>query len=408
MVLVKIAWRSVWRSRTRSLVVIFAIASGLLGGIFSSAWMNGMADQRVKSTFSLEIGHMQLHHPGYLENPDVKKTIKGTGAKLDSLSQVGGVRAVTSRILATGMAATANKNLGVNIVGVDPIHEKEVFAIYEKVDAATGDFLESEGRNPIIISRALARELKAKPRSKIVLTFQDYHGEITGAAFKVAGIYKTDNTPWDKMHVYVRDADLRRVLEVPAGESHEIVLRLDDPEQALVLQPQLAGRFPDVLVEDWSTLSPYINMMSGYMDTMMGLFMAIILGALGFGIVNTMLMVVLERTKELGMLMAVGMTRRRVFLMIMYETIFLAVVGALLGELLSVLAISYFAKIGIDLSSVAAGMESVGYAAITYPMLEAYRYLQITALVVITAILASVYPAWKALRLHPAEALRTL
>ena len=141
---------------------------------------------------------------------------------------------------------------------------------------------------------------------------------------------------------------------------------------------------------------------------MMGLFMAIILGALGFGIVNTMLMVVLERTKELGMLMAVGMTRRRVFLMIMYETIFLAVVGALLGELLSLLAISYFTRVGIDLSSVAAGMESVGYAAVTYPMLEAYRYLQITALVVFTAILASIYPAWKALRLHPAEALRTI
>ena len=408
MVLIKIAWRSVWRSKTRSLVVIFAIASGLLGGIFSSAWMNGMADQRVKSTFSLEIGHMQVHHKGYLENPDVKKTILGTEAKLDSLSRVTGVRAVTSRILANGMAATANKNLGVNIVGVDPIREKEVFAIYEKVDTATGDFFESEGRNPIVISQALARELRVKPRSKIVLTFQDYHGEITGAAFKVAGIYKTNNTPWDKMHVYVRDADLRRVLEVPAGESHEIVLRLEDPEEALALRPRLAEKYPDAVVEDWSTLSPYINMMSGYMDTMMGLFMAIILGALGFGIVNTMLMVVLERTKELGMLMAVGMTRRRVFLMIMYETIFLAVVGALLGELLSLLAISYFTRVGIDLSSVAAGMESVGYAAVTYPMLEAYRYLQITALVVFTAILASIYPAWKALRLHPAEALRTI
>jgi len=238
--------------------------------------------------------------------------------------------------------------------------------------------------------------------------FQDYNGEITGAAFKVVGIYKTDNNPWDKVHVFVMNKDLRRILELPEDESHEIVMLLDDFEQAATLEPQLQSKFTDTKVEGWAEISPYLSLMSGYMDTMMGLFMAIILGALGFGIVNTMLMVVLERTKELGMLMAVGMTKRRVFIMIMLETIFLAMVGAIIGEILSVLIINYFNKSGIDLSFVAEGMESVGYAAITYPMLEGYRYIQITILVIITAILASVYPAWKALKLHPAEALRSI
>ena len=138
------------------------------------------------------------------------------------------------------------------------------------------------------------------------------------------------------------------------------------------------------------------------------LFMVIILGALGFGIVNTMLMVVLERTRELGMLMAIGMNKRKVFMMIMLETICLALVGALFGEVLSVIIINYFNKTGIDLSSVAEGMESVGYAVVTYPMLEPYRYLQITVLVIITSVLASIYPAFKALKLHPAEAIRTI
>jgi len=148
--------------------------------------------------------------------------------------------------------------------------------------------------------------------------------------------------------------------------------------------------------------------MSGYMDTMMGLFMVIILGALGFGIVNTMLMVVLERTRELGMLMAIGMTKKRIFIMIMLETIFLALIGALVGEILSVLFIAHFGSVGIDLSSVAEGMEAIGYGVITYPMLEGYRYIQITFLVIVTGILASVYPALKALKLHPAEAIRSI
>jgi len=408
MVLFKIAWRSIWRSKMRSAVVIFAIASGLLGGLFSSAWMNGMAQQRVKNTFAYEIGHIQLHNPSYAENNDVKKTIKNTADKLSILDTIKGVSGVTERILVTGMSATANKNMGVSIIGVDPVQEKQVFEIYKKIDSASGDFFENNKKNSIVISRALADELKARLKSKIVLTFQDYNGEITGAAFKVVGIFKTDNNPWDKMHVFVKNDDLRRLLALPEDESHEIVLLLDDFEQAEVLAGNLQNRITDVKIEDWAEVSPYLSLMSGYMDMMMGLFMLIILGALGFGIVNTMLMVVLERTRELGMLMAIGMNKRRVFIMIMLETICLALVGALFGEVLSVLIINYFNKTGIDLSSVAEGMESVGYAVVTYPMLEPYRYLQITVLVIITSVLASIYPAFKALKLHPAEAIRTI
>jgi putative ABC transport system permease protein len=408
MVLTKIAWRSIWRSKLRSSVVIFAIASGLLGGLFSSAWMNGMAMQRVKNTFAFEIGHVQLHNPEFSENMDVKKTILDTRKKILSLSNTDGIKAATERIRLSGMAATANKNMGVNIVGVEPDTEKKVFELYQRIDSASGGFFENDKKNAIVISKALAKELNAKLKSKIVLTFQDFNGEITGAAFKVVGIYKTDNSPWDKLHVFVKNEDLRRVCEVPVDQSHEIVLLLDDYEQAAFMAPELQAKYPDTKVEDWAEISPYLSLMSGYMDTMMGLFMVIILGALGFGIVNTMLMVVLERTRELGMLMAIGMTKKRIFIMIMLETIFLALIGALIGEILSMLSIAHFGTVGIDLSSVAEGMEAVGYGSITYPMLEGYRYIQITLLVIVTGILASVYPALKALKLHPAEAIRSI
>ena len=128
----------------RSAVVIFAIASGLLGGLFSSAWMNGMAQQRVKNTFAYETGHVQLHNPSYAENTDIQKSIANTSEKLAMLDTLNGVKAVTERILVTGMSATANKNMGVNIIGVDPVKEKEVFEIYKKIDTASGDFFESK------------------------------------------------------------------------------------------------------------------------------------------------------------------------------------------------------------------------------------------------------------------------
>jgi len=406
--LIKIAWRSVWRSKIRSAVVIFAVASGLVGGLFASAWMNGMANQRVQNTFDYETGHLQVHNPEFKVNEDVKMTIDSVDWVMERLRAHKQVLAATKRAKVMGMAATANKNMGVNITGVNPQTERLVFALADRIDSASGNFFTEERRNPIVISKALAKELNAKLKSKIVLTFQDYHGEITGAAFKVVGLYKTDNNPWDKRHVFVMNRDLERILDLPSNRSHEIAVKLSDFEAAPEVAAQFGKEFPSLTVEDWAELSPYLRLMSGYMNTMMGLFMGIILGALGFGIVNTMLMVVLERTRELGMLMAVGMNRRRVFLMIMLETIFLAMVGAVLGELISVFLIEYYGRSGIDLSGVSEGMEAVGYSSMTYPLLEPYRYLQITVLVIITAVLASIYPAVKALRLHPAEAIRTL
>jgi len=408
MMLLKIAWLNIWRSKLRSAVVLLAIASGLVGGLFSSAWMKGMANQRVDNAFSIETAHIQFHNPKFAENFDIKRTIKFTDKKLKELSETNGVKAVTSRIKVQAMAATANKNNGVTIIGITTKTEKEVFGLYNKIDSVNGNFFETKKRNSIVISKALAKELKAKLKSKIVLTFQDYNGEITGAAFKVIGIYKTQNSPWDKVHVFVRETDLRKVLALPKGESHEIDILLDDYTQASIISTQLQKKYTEVLSENWAEIQPYLSFISEYMDVMMGIFMIIILAALGFGIVNTMLMVILERTRELGMLMAIGMSKSRIFKMIMLETVLLALVGAVIGEFISMLLINHYDMRGIDVSSLAEGMESVGYSAISYPNLDAIKYVQITILVFITGILASIYPAVKALKLHPVEAIRTL
>ncbi len=156
--------------------MILAIAFGLLGGLFSSAWMNGMVEQRVQDTFDLETGHIQMHHPDFPENEDVKYTISEVDEKLVRLRSREDVMAVTKRIRVIGMAATANKNMGVNIAGIDPGEERLVFSLDKKIDTASGNFFAEEKRNQIVISRALATELKAKIKSKIVLTFQDFNG----------------------------------------------------------------------------------------------------------------------------------------------------------------------------------------------------------------------------------------
>jgi len=405
--LFKIAWRNIWRSKLRSTVVIFAITSGLVGGLGASAWMNGMAKQRVKNSFDYQIANIQLHNPNFAVNLDVKKTIDSVSQKIAAIKQIEGIKAVTERLKISGMASTANKNLGVTIIGVNPKREKEVFTLYKTIDAASGNFFNSQTKNGIVISKELAKKLKVKLHAKIVLTFQDFNGELTGAAFKIIGLFKTSDSNWDKSNVFVKNTNFRSILGVPANEYHEIDITLNDFEKAPEISKIIQQKFPKVLSEDWKQIDPYNSLLNNFMGVMMGVFMLIILGAMGFGLVNTMLMVILERIKELGMLMAIGLSKRKLFIIIMLETTMLSLVGAFIGELISMFLIRYFGAVGINLTSMQQGLESVGYSAITYPSLEFIRYVQITIMVIIIGVLASIYPAFKALKLNPAEALRT-
>jgi ABC-type lipoprotein release transport system permease subunit len=157
----------------------------------------------------------------------------------------------------------------------------------------------------------------------------------------------------------------------------------------------------------WGEIDPYLAMLTGMIQKFYAVFMGVILAALAFGIVNTMLMVVLERTKELGMLTAIGMNKKRVFSMIMLESIFLSLVGGVVGMVVSRLLIAFTATNGINFASYEEGFEALGYSAHIYPAISPAFFFVVTVLIIITGILSSIYPALKALKLDPADALRT-
>jgi ABC-type lipoprotein release transport system permease subunit len=158
---------------------------------------------------------------------------------------------------------------------------------------------------------------------------------------------------------------------------------------------------------NWKQIQPELAMMTDMVQKMYAVFMVVILAALAFGIVNTMLMVVLERTKELGMLTAIGMNKRKVFRMIMLESVFLSLVGGVVGMIVSQVMIAVSAKNGINFSNYQEGLEAMGYTSHIYPAISTSFFLTVTVLIIITGILSSIYPALKALKLDPADALRT-
>ena len=471
----KTAWLNVWRNKLRSLVVIISVTIGIFGGVFAVAIMNGAIAQRVDAALNEEIAHIHINDPSFRDNYDIQLLVENPEQVLTTVRETPGVEAITSRILITGMANTATKSAGVQILGIDPETEKEVLRLNETTIPGTGDFFETTSRyNLAYIGHELAKDLNIiryridegvldslsarevpaevleklapfsglrfkseksfkkevkavlsineqhkygavikeeawtfRTRSRMTLTFLDKEQMQTGAVFRIAGIYDIKNSMYEMSQVLVKKEDLAKLSGIGLNEYHQLIVRLEDLESTEAVAATLAEKLPSMEVMHWKEIQPDLAMMTEMVQKFYAIFMVIILAALAFGIVNTMLMVVLERTKELGMLTAIGMNKKRVFGMIMLESVFLSLVGGVVGMIVSQVLIGATAKNGINFASYAEGLEAMGYPAHIYPEISTPFFITVTILIIITGILSSIYPAMKALKLDPAEALRT-
>lgn len=303
------------------------------------------------------------------------------------------------------MASTANSGNGVIISGIIPEKEKLVTDIHQKL--VKGNYFEKRSRtSSILISKKLAEKLKAKPGSKVVITIQSLSGDISYGLFRVAGIYKTSNAIFDEMNVFVENHSLVELIGLDPDKTSEIAILLDNNDLTDQVSNNLKDKFKKLSVLSWKETDPSLVAIITLMDQYSYIMIVIILFALTFGIVNAMLMSILERTREIGMLMAIGMNKRKVFMMILMETIFLSVTGAVLGIFLSIITVGITGKYGINFASVAEGLEALGYSAFVYPTVKTMFYIIITITVIITAGIASIWPARKALKLQPASAIR--
>jgi len=242
--------------------------------------------------------------------------------------------------------------------------------------------------------------------SRIILTFLDMDKQQTGAAFRICGIFRTNNDLFESTSVFVPEDELRNLTGMENGTYHRIIARLENNDLTDKVTPVVREELPGLEVLNWKEIQTDLAMIVDYITEIYGMFMVLILAALAFGIVNTMLMAVLERTRELGMLKAIGMNRRRIFTMVMLESIFLSIVGGFAGMAVSGVVIGITGRTGINLVKYSEGIEAMGYSAHLYPTIGADFFIMLTVLIVLTGIISAIYPARKALQLNPVEALR--
>ena len=401
-----IAWRNVWRNKVRSIIMIVAIALGLFAGVFTMAFMQGAVDARIESATKSELAHLQIHAPHFLDNNETELYIPNATGLLNKIESLDSVKAASSRLIAEPFITAAHGTGGGKLVGIDIEKEKNVTDIWEHV--IDGTYLEKTSRMPpVLIGEKLAKKLKLKVGSKINVQMVDLTGDLSAKGYRVSGIYKTTNTTFDETHLFVQYQDLQTQLGIENNAAHEIAILIDKGDEASLVKSSIQNIAGENDVQTWKELSPEMSLLTDSMDQYMYFFILIILLGLCFGIINTMLMAVLERVKEIGMLMAVGMNNRKIFGMIILESIMLTLTGGFFGILIGAGITKIFETTPIDVSMFSDGLEKYGYATQIYTSLQTNTLVTITILVVITGLLSAIYPARKALKLNPAEATRS-
>jgi len=400
------AWRNVWRHRRRSVLTIATISLGLAFYIFMRGIGDGFHEQMVDNSVRAHIGHIEIHRRGYHDDPGINKTLPDPARVEAAIRRLPALRGYSFRVLGDGLASTAANSAGVSIVGVDPEQEKTVTTIYRGV--VKGKYLDPKDHQPVLIGERLAKLLQVKLGDSLVLLVQAADGSMGGEKYHISGIFRSGSPEIDRGMVYLlrRDAQSLFALEGRLTEAALLVSSSHEVDRyQQMLEAELAGSGVEVL--PWYVIEPYIQQFIQLDDAFFYIIVVILFIVISVGILNTILMSVLERVREFGVMMSLGMKPRQVVNLVVQEAAFLGLVSVLIGGTLGCALTVYYGSAGINLAQWAEGAAAFGMTSpIAYPKLTAANLVLSNLSVLIVVMLVALYPALHAARLRPVEAIR--
>ena len=401
-VLVRLAWRYLWRNHRRTIIMLGAISVGVWAMIFMTALSRGMVDQMIEDGVSALPGHVQVHHPQFLDDPSVANRILTTDAELASIFDAADFRSWASRVKVPAVIASEYESRGVTLLGIDPVAEREFG--YLSYDDVEGRFLEGVDDNGIVIGRELAEKLETEVGKRVVIMSQDPDNDIADRGFRVVGLFESDVPAFEEGNVFVGKEAAQKMLRI-GDTTTEIVFLGDHYRDIEPVYDRVAASVDSTLdVSRWSEVATYLGSMLKVMDGFVMIWMVVIFLALSFGLVNTLVMAVFERVREIGLMLALGMKPSNILGQILIESMMLLSVGLLIGNVLAFASIAPL-RGGIDISVVAEGMEMMGAASVLYPRLYVSDMILANVIVLSLGFLASLSPAWRASRYEPVEAI---
>ena len=391
----QLAWKNVWRNKVRSAIILFAITLGLIAGVFAVAFMNGMINQKVEDTIRIEMTLLQINTQKFIDEGEIDGIFYGSEIETQ-IRLIQEVTGVSPRVVLTAMVASPHKTGGTQVMAVDPEKEKQVSRLHQYIPDSLGNYFADSLKNSVVVGRKLAEKYRVSLHSKIVLSFVDMEGDQVSAAFRICGIFRTNNPVFDEMQMFIRTADARALTGIADGNMHEMSIQLKDTEDKTVekVQTQIASMLQKgEVVRNWKEISPLMDLYTGFVQVEIIIIVGVILFALGFGIVNTVLMSVLERRLELSMLIAIGMNRKKVMRLIITESSMLTMLGGFLGILIAMIIVWITYKTGIDVSATFGSFQQLGITTMIHPVITGTQFIIIAIMVVITGVLSAIFPA---------------
>ena len=398
--LYKMAWRDLGRNRRRTFFSMLALAIGVALLLFMAAFVTGDMRDALQTSIRLQSGHLQVGAASYDEDKTSlawEDLIENPDALAAQIAARPEVQAATPRLYATGIVVAGDTSTGVRVVGIDPA---SAASAPFREGMVSGDYLTADDRGGLLMGQTLADKLKLAPGDTINLLVNTSNGDVDQQSFAIRGIYSTRTPGYDEGTIFL---PLAKAQAIARAENHAsvIFILLKNQDQTDAVAAALQG--PAVQVKTYIQLNPLLSEFEEYANAMMFVFYLIVLGITVTVIVNTLVMSVFERTREIGILAAMGMRGRRIMAMFFAESSLLALGGIVMGVALGSLISAYVQQYGIFIGDFGMTGILIGERIHAYLTLKDIVTLSIMAFVI--TLLAALYPAMVAANLEPVEAL---
>jgi putative ABC transport system permease protein len=407
----KMAWRNIWRNPRRTILTVCAITFATVLLVFMLSFQFGSYETMINTSVKISTGHLQVQAEKYQEKKSIRFVIPDPRAIAAIVDQIPEVAAYTFRGQAFALISSKDRTYGVVVTGIDPQKEATVSRIKKLVQA--GNYLTADDVNQALVGNLLAKNLRVSIGDELTLLGQGRDGSIGATVLQVKGIFRSGIDEFDRSAMQIPLSTFQDIFSME-GAVHEVVVIGKSLSDVSRIKAQLKAALAvlnngkALKILDWQELMPGLRQ-AIEMDLVSGLiFYGLLIIVVAFSILNTFLMAIFERTKEFGVMMAVGTTPRRLTKILLIESMSMTLIGIITGICIGIGITYYFQIHGIDFSGGSELLSQFGISGRMYPKLSLLSVSIGPFMVLFFTLFAALYPALKVRRLRPVEAMAAI
>lgn len=401
--LLHLAWRNIWRQWRRNSLIMIAVAIGVFSMILYDALLRGWQLSAIEDTVNNMSGHMKIHAQGYVDDPSVYHSFKLTKDLKLSLDQNQQIKMWTGRINVPAVVVSERETRGVSLIGIDPKTEEKIsFVGGVKLE---GKMLDDTNSSGVVIGKKMAEQLETRLGKRIVIMTQGKDKQLKEIGLKIIGIYDTGVEALETSFAFISRNKAQKLLGLDDSVT-EVSIRVNDGVglESAKLGLGLNINTKTLDIQTWKELNRQMAIFTEFAEYNIWIWHFIMLIALAFGLVNTLLTAFYERIREFGLFQALGMKPAMILKQVLIESWLLVTLGLLLGFVFGAIGLELLSD-GIDLTAFADGLDKMGFRKVWIPIYLWQDSVSIVVMILLLGVFASMFPAWRAVKMDPVEAL---